>query len=64
MAGAELVEKIRNLCHEATQRGEASELIVSSLELCDRFMESELRGLECELVIHKQIKLLEGLGIK
>ena len=40
-----LVSKIRDLAHEAQHRGEASELIVATLELCEEY-EQKARILE------------------
>lgn len=36
-AGSAIVERVRDLAHEAQHRGEASELIVASLELAEEF---------------------------
>lgn len=36
-SGAAIVAKIRDLAHEAQHRGEASELIIAALELCEEY---------------------------
>lgn len=58
----QLISNIRQLCHDATQQGEASPLVVAALELAQEHEEHVEISLKLESVIHDFTKELEALA--
>lgn len=54
-----LAGRVRDLCHEATQRGEASELIVAALEMAEHHEAMARASRRCDGIIHEWVKRSE-----
>jgi len=56
---AALISRVRTLCHEATDHGESSPLVVAALDMAREYEIAVKQALALEAVVHDGTKLDE-----